>query len=118
MEEWAARADKVCASAQARLAKIEPPAQLEEVPDYVAATRPIVDEELTQLRAIPRPDDDRVGVYLAKIDAALKAAREVAAAAARGDETEARTSGQNTQGLTREASNIASELGAKTCSSQ
>jgi hypothetical protein len=97
---------------------VELPGTLEEVPAYVDETAPVVEEELRQLRAVPRPDDDRVDEYLQKAEQALRSAREVGAAAARGDEDEARTAGRRTQELTRQTRELAGELGAQECASQ
>ena len=118
LQQWAAGADRVCARAQSRLATVEAPGSLADVPGYVDATTPIVEKELQQLRALPQPDDDRVDDYLGKVDDTLKSAREVGAAAARVDEAEARAKGGETQRLTREAAEVARQLGARKCASQ
>ena len=97
---------------------MEAPGTLGDVPGYVDATTPIVEEELKELRALTRPDDDRVGDYLDKVEDTLESARQVGAAAARGDEAEARAKGGETQRLTREAAALAQQLGARKCASQ
>jgi hypothetical protein len=117
--DWARQADGVCASAQEELEKVEAPGALDEVPAYVEATAPIVQEELTKLRAIPRPTDhDRIDAYIQKVEETLESARAVGAAAADGNAARARTEGQETQRLTAEAADLAGDLGAKTCASQ
>lgn len=98
---------------------IDEPGTLGEVPAYVDKTAPIVEDELARLRALPKPSDhERVDAYLLKIDETLKSAREVGAAAARGDATEARSAGRRTQQLTREGVALAKQLGAEKCASQ
>lgn len=83
------------------------------------ATAPAVEAELEQLRAIPRPgDDDEIQAYLAKVEETLQSAREVGAAAAEGDEAAARSAGQRTETLTREARELARRLGADECATQ
>ena len=90
-----------------------------DVPAYVDATAPIVEDELSKLRQIPRPGEhDRVDAYLQKVEATLKSARSVGAAAAAGNEAAARVKGQETQRLTSEATDLAGDLGAKKCASQ
>jgi hypothetical protein len=84
----------------------------------VDATAPIVEDELEQLRALPRPDDENVDAYLGKVEETLKSARDVGAAAARGNAAETRATGRETQQLTREATQLARELGAEKCASQ
>jgi hypothetical protein len=89
------------------------------VPAYVDATTPIVEEELAKLREIPRPGDhERIDAYLQKVEETLKSARAVGAAAAAGNESEARTKGEETQRLTSQAADLAGDLGAKKCASQ
>ena len=89
------------------------------MPAYVEATAPIVEKELTKLRAIPRPTDhDRIDAYLQKVEETLESARAVGSAAADGSAARARTEGQETQRLTAEAADLAGDLGAKTCASQ
>ena len=101
------------------MAKVEAPGTLGDVAGYVDATTPIVDDELEQLRAIPRPSEhDDVDAYLERVEHTLESAREVGAAAARGDEAEARAKGLETQRLTREAGTLARKLGATKCASQ
>lgn len=97
---------------------VELPGTLGDVPGYVDRTAPVVEEELRKLRAVPRPDDDRIDEYLQKAEQTLREAREVGAAAARGDEAEARAAGQRTQELTRQTRELAGELGAEECASQ
>jgi hypothetical protein len=88
------------------------------VPAYVDETAPVVEEELRRLRAVPRPDDERIDAYLQKAEQTLRSAREVGAAAARGDEAGAREAGRRTQELTRQARELAQQLGARQCASQ
>ncbi|MBD0339309.1 MAG: hypothetical protein ICV67_08500 [Thermoleophilia bacterium] len=88
------------------------------MPAYVDATAPAVEEQLRQLRALPRPDDDRIEAYVAKVEQALRLARDLAAAAERGHEAEARAVGRRTQAVTQELRALARELGAERCSSQ
>lgn len=97
---------------------VELPGTLGEVPAYVDETAPVVEEELRQLRAVPRPDDERIDDYLQKAEQTLRSAREVGAAAARGDEDEARAAGQRTQELTRQTRELAQQLGAEGCAGQ
>lgn len=97
---------------------VELPGTLAEVPAYVDETAPVVEEELRQLRAVPRPDEDRIEDYLQKVEQTLRSAREVGAAAARGDEAEARAAGKRTEELTRETRELARQLGARECASQ
>jgi hypothetical protein len=97
---------------------VPPPGALEEVPAYVDATAPAVEEQLRRLRALPRPDDERVDAYIGKVDEALRLARDLAAAAERGDEAEARAVGRRTQPVTVELRRLARELGADRCGSQ
>ena len=119
MEAWAGQADAICANAQRRLAKIEAPGTLGDVSAYVDATRPIVDDELRKLRAIPRPTEHaQVDAYLQKVEETLESARAVGAAAEDGNAAEARAKGRETQRLTAEATDLANELGAETCASQ
>ena len=119
LADWAAKADRICESAQQELAKIEAPGGLGDVPAYVDATAPIVEEELAKLRDIPRPGNhERVDAYLQKVEETLKSARAVGAAAADGNAAAARTKGQETQRLTSEAADLAGDLGAKKCASQ
>ena len=118
LEGWAAQADKICAEAERKVKDVELPGTLEAVPAYVDATAPAVEEELRKLRAIPRPDDERIDAYLQKAEDTLRSAREVGAAAAGGDEAEARAAGERTQALTRETRELARELGADDCASQ
>jgi hypothetical protein len=117
--DWAAKADRICASAQKELAKIEAPGGLGGVPAYVDATTPIVEEELAKLRELPRPGNhEQVDAYLQKVEETLKSARAVGAAAAAGNESEPRTKGEETQRLTSQAADLAGDLGAKKCASQ
>jgi hypothetical protein len=89
------------------------------VPAYIDATAPAVEDELEQLRAIPRPDDDeQIRAYLAKVEETLQSAREVGAAAAQGDEAAARAAGERTAELTRQARELARRLGAEECATQ
>jgi hypothetical protein len=97
---------------------VELPGTLEEVPAYVDETAPVVEEELRRLRAVPGPDDERIDEYLQKAEQTLRSAREVGAAAARGDEAEARGAGRRTQELTRQTRELAQQLGARECASQ
>ena len=109
----------ICASAQRKLAKIDAPGSLGDVPAYVDATAPVVEDELGKLRELPRPGEHRqVDAYLQKVEETLKSARAVGAAAAAGDEAEARAKGEETQRLTSEAVDLAGDLGAKKCASQ
>ena len=86
---------------------------------FVDQTAPIVAQELGRLRDIRRPtDQEQVDAYLAKLDQALASARAVGAAAAAGNEAEARAKGQETQRLTEQAQRMADGLGADKCSSQ
>ena len=90
-----------------------------DVPVYVEETTPIVGEELRKLRALERPaDNDQVDAYLRSIERTLASAMDVGAAAAAGNEAEARAKGLETQRLTREAAALAQQLGADTCASQ
>ena len=118
LEGWVAQADKICAEAERKVKDVELPATLEAVPAYVDATAPAVEEELRKLRAVPRPDDERIDLYLQKAEDTLRSAREVGAAAARGDEAEARAAGERTEKLTRQTRELAQELGAEECASQ
>jgi hypothetical protein len=109
----------VCAAAQRKLHTIQAPGSLAEVPAYVEKTTPIVDDELRKLRALGRPaDHDQVDAYLQSVEETLAAAKAVGAAAAKGDEDEARAEGIETQRLTRDAAAQAKKLGADTCASQ
>ena len=109
----------MCASAQQKLHTIQAPGSLAEVPAYVDKTTPIVDEELKKLKALERPaDHDQVDAYLQSVEETLASAQAVGAAAAKGDEAEARAKGIETQRLTRDAASQAQKLGAKTCASQ
>ena len=97
---------------------VELPGTLGEVPAYVDETAPVVEEELRRLRAVPRPDDEGIDVYLQTAEQTLRSARQVGAAAAQGDEAEARAAGRRTQELTRQTRELARELGARECASQ
>jgi hypothetical protein len=109
----------VCAAAQRKLHTIQAPGSLAEVPAYVEKTTPIVDDELRKLRALERPaDHDQVDAYLQSVEETLASAKAVGAAAAKGDEDEARAKGIETQRLTRDAAAQAEKLGADTCASQ
>lgn len=109
----------MCLDAQKRLANVEAPGSLAEVSAFVDETAPIVEDELGDLRELPRPsDDDQIDAYLAKLDETLTAARAVGAAASKGNEAEARARGQETERLTRQARALARRLGADKCSSQ
>ena len=78
-----------------------------------------MDDELRKLRALERPaDHDQVDAYLQSVEETLASAKAVGAAAARGDEDEARAKGIETQRLTRDAAAQAQKLGAGTCASQ
>ena len=109
----------MCADAQQQLNKIQAPGNLGEVPAYVEETTPIVDEELRKLRALERPaDNDAVDAFLHSFEETLASAKSVGAAAAKGDEDEARARGIETQRLTRQLAAQAQQLGADTCASQ
>lgn len=97
---------------------VELPATLQAVPAYVDATAPVVEEELRKLRAVPRPNDEKIDAYLQQVEDTLRSAREVGAAAARGDEAGARAAGERTENLTRQTRELARELGADDCASQ
>lgn len=98
---------------------VELPGTLADVPAYVDRTAPVVEQELRRLRAVPMPaDHEGIGAYLQKVQETLASAREVGAAAARGDEQEARAAGERTQELTRETRDLARQLGAEECANQ
>jgi hypothetical protein len=97
---------------------VELPGTLGEVPAYVDKTAPVVEDELRKLHAVPRPTDPRIDAYLQKAEDTVRSAREVGAAAARGDEAEARAAGERTQELTRQTRELARQLGAEKCASQ
>jgi hypothetical protein len=85
----------------------------------VEKTTPIVDDELKKLKALERPaDHSAVDAYLHSVEETLASAKAVGAAAAKGDEGEARARGIDTQRLTRQAARQAQQLGADTCASQ
>ena len=94
------------------------PGALEDVPAYVDATAPAVEEQLRRLRTLPRPGDERIDAYIANVEQALRLARDLAAAAERGHEAEARAVGRRTQAVTEELRALARELGAERCASQ
>ena len=78
-----------------------------------------MDDELGKLRALERPaDHDQVDAYLESFRQTVASARAVGAAAAAGNEAEARAKGLETQRLTRQAAAQARKLGADTCASQ
>ena len=119
LEQWADRANGICAAAQRKLNEIEGPGTLADVPAYVDKTTPIVEDELRKLRALERPaDHDQIDAYLQSFGETLASARAVGAAAAAGNEAEARAKGLETQRLTRNAVAKAQQLGADTCASQ
>ena len=98
---------------------MEPPATLGDVPAFVDATAPAVETQVAKLRAIPRPDDDEgIDEYIAKVEETLLSAREVGAAAARGDAEAANAAGARTQELGEEARELARRLGAEECATQ
>ena len=113
-----ARADEICTGAQRAVKDVPLPGSLRDVPAYVDATAPVVEEELRRLRALPRPDDPRIDDYLEQAAETLRSARSVGAAAARRDEAEARKAGERTQELTRQTRELARELGAEDCATQ
>ena len=86
---------------------------------YVEKTTPIVEDELRKLRALERPaDHDQIDAFLQSFGETLASARAVGAAAAAGNEAEARAKGLETRRLTRDTAAKAQQLGAETCATQ
>jgi hypothetical protein len=107
----------ICKEDNAKLAKIKSPATATQIPAYVSAAIPIIQDEATRLAKIIPPTDQKANLTAATTVLAqqIAAAQQMSAAAASGDTAKVQAIIKQNSGLHGQGQKLAKKIGASEC---
>lgn len=116
-EEYREQVNEICARYGDRLAEVGTPQQIEDVPEAVDQTIPIVEQEIADISRIEPPSEleDRVSEMLISARSALRAGERLLRAAEEGDDEQVRVAFERGNTHNTEADGIARGLGLDEC---
>ena len=119
-EEFRSQANAACENYNERLGEVDPAESLEEVPQFLESTEPLLDDLISDLRDIDAPDSvgedyDRLVEGYGDVRDTIENVRN---AAEDQDQAELQRIGESAQEQSTEVERLAGELGIERCGSQ
>jgi hypothetical protein len=107
----------ICKEDNAKLAKIKSPGTATQIPAYVQAAIPIIQDEATRLAKVSTPADQKANLTAATgiLAQQITAAQQMSAAAASGDTAKVQSIIKQNSGLHGQGQKLAKKIGASEC---
>jgi hypothetical protein len=118
-EEFQTQANAICAKYQKQINEIGGPSSIEEIPDLVAQILPILNKEIDEVAAL-NPPEELQGDFdkmLAATDRTKAAAADLSEAAKAGDQAAVQKALEEGNTASKEADDLAANLGLDDCNS-
>jgi hypothetical protein len=114
---FAKQLDAICKDDNAKLAKLKIPAKASDIPAYVSAAVPIVQDEATRLGQLKAPSDQKANVTAAKgiLAKQVSVAQRMAGLAASGDTAGIQKLINQNSNLHSDGQKLAKKMGSKEC---
>jgi hypothetical protein len=114
---FASQLDAICKQDNAKLAKLTIPQKASDIPAYVSAAIPIVQDESTRLGQLKAPADQQANVQQAQgiLAKQVSVARQMSGLAASGDNAGIQRLINQNSGLHTQAQKLAKKMGSKEC---
>ena len=116
-EEFQKQGNAICAKYDKQIDAVATPSSIEEVSGYVDKVVPLVEKEISEMKALKPPEEDQESFdrMIAKGEETKEAGEELGAAAEKRDEAAVQRALQKGQAAGNESDRLAGELGLDDC---